>query len=81
LGKREKRLDKLSWEGGALSRGLPDNVATQNPAELNLIERLKYAPRLRAVQRMKRADRAPGDEGHFRRAVLVISPSSVAAMP
>ena len=42
----QERLEKLTWEGAAqrYPEGLPDNVATQLRHELNLIERMDYAP-------------------------------------
>jgi error-prone DNA polymerase len=42
----QERLEKLTWEGAERRYGgdLPDNVATQLRHELNLIERMEYAP-------------------------------------
>jgi DNA polymerase III alpha subunit len=45
-------LEKLTWEGAAkrYPGGVPDNVATQLRHELNLIERLGYAPYFLTVE-------------------------------
>ena len=42
----QERLEKLTWEGAErrYPDGLPDKVATQLRHELNLIERMEYAP-------------------------------------
>jgi error-prone DNA polymerase len=48
----QERLEKLTWEGAAkrYPEGLPDNVATQLRHELNLIERMEYAPYFLTVE-------------------------------
>jgi error-prone DNA polymerase len=55
-------LEKLTWEGGAkrYPEGLPDNVATQLRHELNLIERMEYAPYFLTVESIVRFARSKG---------------------
>jgi error-prone DNA polymerase len=52
----QDRLEKLTWEGAArrYPEGLPDNVATHLRHELNLIERMKYAPYFLTVESIVR---------------------------
>src|ERR1700683_3739003 len=56
----QDRLEKLTWEGAAsrYPEGLPDNVATQLRHELNLIERMDYAPYFLTVESIVRFGRA-----------------------
>ena len=56
----QERLEKLTWEGAAkrYPGGLPDNVATQLRHELNLIERLGYAPYFLTVESIVRFARS-----------------------
>jgi error-prone DNA polymerase len=58
----QERLEKLTWEGGAkrYPEGLPDNVATQLRHELNLIERMEYAPYFLTVESIVRFARSKG---------------------
>jgi error-prone DNA polymerase len=58
----QERLEKLTWEGTAVRypEGLPDNVATQLRHELNLIERLEYAPYFLTVESIVRFARSKG---------------------
>jgi error-prone DNA polymerase len=58
----QDRLEKLTWEGAAdrYSDGLPDNVATQLRHELNLIERMEYAPYFLTVESIVRFARSKG---------------------
>ena len=58
----QERLEKLTWEGAAARYpdGLPDNVATQMRHELNLIERLEYAPYFLTVESIVRFARSKG---------------------
>jgi len=56
----QERLEKLTWEGAAkrYPDGLPDNVATQLRHELNLIERMEYAPYFLTVETIVRFARS-----------------------
>jgi error-prone DNA polymerase len=56
----QERLEKLTWEGAAkrYPAALPDNVATQLRHELNLIERLGYAPYFLTVESIVRFARS-----------------------
>jgi error-prone DNA polymerase len=56
----QDRLEKLTWEGAALRypEGLPDTVAMQLRHELNLIERLQYAPYFLTVDSIVRFARS-----------------------
>ncbi len=56
----QDRLEKLTWEGAVrrYPEGLPDNVATQLRHELNLIERMKYAPYFLTVESIVRFARS-----------------------
>jgi error-prone DNA polymerase len=56
----QERLEKLTWEGAAqrYANNLPDKVATQIRHELNLIERLKYAPYFLTVDSIVRFARS-----------------------
>jgi error-prone DNA polymerase len=56
----QERLEKLTWEGAAerYPDGLPDNVAMQLRHELNLIERLGYAPYFLTVDSIVRFARS-----------------------
>jgi error-prone DNA polymerase len=56
----QDRLEKLTWEGAArrYPDGLPDNVATQLRHELNLIERMDYAPYFLTVESIVRFARS-----------------------
>jgi error-prone DNA polymerase len=56
----QDRLEKLTWEGAAsrYPEGLPDNVATQLRHELNLIERMDYAPYFLTVESIVRFARS-----------------------
>ena len=58
----QERLEKLTWEGSArrFPDGLPDNVATQIRHELNLIERMDYAPYFLTVESIVRFARSKG---------------------
>jgi error-prone DNA polymerase len=58
----QERLEKLTWEGAATRypHGLPDTVATQIRHELNLIERLEYAPYFLTVESIVRFARSKG---------------------
>jgi error-prone DNA polymerase len=58
----QERLEKLTWDGAALRYpdGLPDNVATQLRHELNLIERMEYAPYFLTVESIVRFARSKG---------------------
>jgi len=57
-----ERLEKLTWEGaeGRYPEGLPDNVAIQIRHELNLIERMDYAPYFLTVDSIVRFARSKG---------------------
>ena len=56
----QERLEKLTWEGAAkrYPEGLPDKVATQLRHELNLIERMEYAPYFLTVESIVRFARS-----------------------
>jgi error-prone DNA polymerase len=56
----QERLEKLTWEGAAqrYPDGVPDNVAMQLRHELNLIERLDYAPYFLTVDSIVRFARS-----------------------
>jgi error-prone DNA polymerase len=58
----QERLEKLTWEGAArrYPESLPDNVATQLRHELNLIERMAYAPYFLTVETIVRFARSKG---------------------
>jgi error-prone DNA polymerase len=58
----QERLEKITWEGAETRypEGLPDNVATQLRHELNLIERLAYAPYFLTVESIVRFARSKG---------------------
>ena len=58
----QDRLEKLVWEGvpERYPDGLPDNVAMQLRHELNLIERLGYAPYFLTVESIVRFARSKG---------------------
>jgi error-prone DNA polymerase len=58
----QDRLEKLTWEGATkrYAEGLPDNVATQLRHELNLIERMEYAPYFLTVESIVRFARSKG---------------------
>ena len=58
----QERLEKLTWDGAAnrYPAGLPDNVATQLRHELNLIERMEYAPYFLTVESIVRFARSKG---------------------
>jgi hypothetical protein len=58
----QERLEKLTWEGAETRypEGLPDNVATQLRHELNLIERMAYAPYFLTVESIVRFARSKG---------------------
>jgi error-prone DNA polymerase len=58
----QERLEKLSWDGAArrYPNGLPDDVATQMRHELNLIERLQYAPYFLTVESIVSFARSKG---------------------
>ena len=58
----QERLEKLTWEGASkrYPEGLPDNVATQLRHELNLIERMEYAPYFLTVESIVRFARSKG---------------------
>jgi error-prone DNA polymerase len=56
----QEQLEKLTWEGAAkrYPGGLPDKVATQLRHELNLIERMEYAPYFLTVESIVRFARS-----------------------
>ncbi len=56
----QERLEKLTWEGAArrYPDGLPDAVAAQLRHELNLIERMDYAPYFLTVESIVRFARS-----------------------
>ena len=56
----QDRLETLTWEGAAFRypEGLPDTVAMQLRHELNLIERLQYAPYFLTVDSIVRFARS-----------------------
>ncbi len=56
----QERLEKLTWEGAErrYPTGLPDDVATQLRHELNLIERMDYAPYFLTVESIVRFARS-----------------------
>ncbi len=56
----QERLEKLTWEGAEKRYpvALPDNVATQLRHELNLIERMDYAPYFLTVDSIVRFARS-----------------------
>jgi error-prone DNA polymerase len=56
----QERLEKLTWEGAAqrYPDHLPDNVAMQLRHELNLIERVQYAPYFLTVESIVRFARS-----------------------
>ena len=58
----QERLEKLTWQGVAQRYldGVPDNVAMQLPHELNLIERMQYAPYFLTVDSIVRFARSKG---------------------
>ena len=58
----QERLEKLTWEGAGVRYpdGLPDPVATQLRHELNLIERMGYAPYFLTVESIVRFSRSKG---------------------
>ncbi len=58
----QERLEKLTWEGAErrYPSGLPDKVATQLRHELNLIERMDYAPYFLTVETIVRFARSKG---------------------
>jgi error-prone DNA polymerase len=58
----QERLEKLTWEGASnrYPEELPDNVVTQIRHELNLIERLQYAPYFLTVESIVRFARSKG---------------------
>jgi error-prone DNA polymerase len=58
----QERLEKLTWEGAAqrYSQGVPDNVVMQLRHELNLIERVGYAPYFLTVDSIVRFARSKG---------------------
>jgi error-prone DNA polymerase len=58
----QERLEKLTWEGAAqrYPQGVPDNVAMQLRHELNLIERVGYAPYFLTVDSIVRFARSKG---------------------
>jgi error-prone DNA polymerase len=58
----QERLEKLTWEGAEqrYPEGLPDNVAMQLRHELNLIERVQYAPYFLTVDSIVRFARSKG---------------------
>jgi error-prone DNA polymerase len=58
----QERLEKLCWEGAGqrYRDALPDAVATQIRHELNLIERLDYAPYFLTVESIVRFARSQG---------------------
>jgi error-prone DNA polymerase len=58
----QERLEKLTWEVAdkRYPDGLPDNVVTQLRHELNLIERMDYAPYFLTVESIVRVARSKG---------------------
>jgi error-prone DNA polymerase len=58
----QERLEKLTWEGAGkrYADALPDKVATQLRHELNLIERMDYAPYFLTVESIVRFARSKG---------------------
>ena len=58
----QERLEKLTWEGAAqrYANGVPDTVAMQLRHELNLIERMQYAPYFLTVDSIVRFARSKG---------------------
>jgi error-prone DNA polymerase len=56
----QERLEKLTWEGAGqrYANGVPDNVAMQLRHELNLIERMQYAPYFLTVDSIVRFARS-----------------------
>jgi error-prone DNA polymerase len=58
----QERLEKLTWEGATqrYPHGIPDNVAMQLRHELNLIERMQYAPYFLTVDSIVRFTRSKG---------------------
>jgi error-prone DNA polymerase len=56
----QERLESLTWLGAAqrYPEGLPDNVATQIRHELNLIEKMRYAPYFLTVESIVRFARS-----------------------
>ncbi len=56
----QDRLEKLTWQGATkrYPDGLPDNVATQLRHELNIIERMNYAPYFLTVESIVRFARS-----------------------
>jgi len=58
----QERLEKLTWDGAdeRYPEGLPDKVATQIWHELNLIERMDYAPYFLTVDSIVRFARSKG---------------------
>jgi error-prone DNA polymerase len=58
----QERLEKLTWEGAhhRYAQGVPDNVAMQLRHELNLIERVHYAPYFLTVDSIVRFARSKG---------------------
>jgi error-prone DNA polymerase len=58
----QERLEKLTWEGATqrYPEGPPDNVAMQLRHELNLIERVQYAPYFLTVDSIVRFARSKG---------------------
>ncbi len=56
----QERLEKLTWEGAAqrYPSGVPDNVIMQLRHELNLIERMQYAPYFLTVDSIVRFARS-----------------------
>jgi error-prone DNA polymerase len=58
----QERLEKLTWEGAAqrYPHGIPDNVIMQLRHELNLIERIQYAPYFLTVDSIVRFARSQG---------------------
>jgi error-prone DNA polymerase len=58
----QERLEKLTWEGAVqrYAKGVPDSVAMQLRHELNLIERMQYAPYFLTVYSIVRFARSKG---------------------
>ena len=58
----QDRLEKLTWQGAGkrYPDGMPDKVATQLRHELNLIERMNYAPYFLTVELIVRCARSKG---------------------
>jgi error-prone DNA polymerase len=58
----QERLEKLTWEGAGqrYANGVPDNVIMQLRHELNLIERMQYAPYFLTVDSIVRFARSQG---------------------